>query len=125
MSSNGEGASKRYFRLASKQFENTSAPQAGTLKSRHPHAGGDKFWPRTDIFALGTLLYCLWHGHLPFPELDEFHEEEEIQGRYRRGEYPLALPEATGIDKIVCKCWHSKCNQMLEVIKDMEALVSG
>lgn len=91
-------------------------------QSRHPHAGEDEFSPRTDIFALGTLLYCLWHGQLPFPELNEFYQEEEIQARYRRGEYPLALAEATNIDKIICKCWHSQYNQIVEVLKDMEDL---
>lgn len=28
-------------------------------QSRHPHAGKDEYSPRTDIFALGTLLYFL------------------------------------------------------------------
>jgi hypothetical protein len=28
-------------------------------QSRHPDAGEDEFSLRTDIFALGTLLYCL------------------------------------------------------------------
>ncbi|KAK5722300.1 hypothetical protein LTR15_005529 [Elasticomyces elasticus] len=91
-------------------------------QSRHPHAGEDEFSPRTDIFALGTLLYCLWHGHLPFPELNEFYDEEEIQARYRRGEFPLALEEATDIDKIICKCWRSEYNQMIEVLEDIEIL---
>lgn len=94
-------------------------------QSRHPHAGEDEFSPRTDIFALGTPLYCLWHGHQPFPDLNEFDEEDEIQGRYRRSEYPLALADATGMDKIICKCWHSKYYQMINVLKDMEELVSG
>lgn len=91
-------------------------------QSRHPYAGEDEFSPRTDIFALGTLLYCLWHGQLPFPELDEFYQEEEIQARYRRGEFPLVLLQSTGIDRIICNCWHSVYEQMIEVLRDMEEL---
>ncbi|KAH9823600.1 kinase-like protein [Teratosphaeria destructans] len=94
-------------------------------QSRHPFAGEDEFSPRTDIFALGTLLYCLWHGDLPFPDLNEFYDEAEIQARYRRGEYPLRLAEATGMDEIICRCWHSRYSQMGEVLNDMEELVAG
>lgn len=94
-------------------------------QSRHPFADEDEFSRRTDIFALGTLLYYLWHGQLPFPELDEFYQEEEIQARYRCGEYPLTLAEATGIDKIICNCWHSKYKEIFDVLKDMEELGSS
>lgn len=93
-------------------------------QSRHPFAGEDEFSPRTDIFALGTLLYCLWHEHLPFPELNEVYQEEEIQARYRRGEYPLAIAEATDMNKIICKCWHSEYDRMSEVLTDLEQLGS-
>lgn len=89
-------------------------------QSRHPDASEDEFSPRTDIFALGTLLYFLWYKQLPFPELHELDHEEEIQARYRRGEYPLAIAEVTGIDRIICKCWRSDYRQMVEVLKDME-----
>jgi serine/threonine protein kinase len=51
-------------------------------KSRHPGAGGDEFSRRTDIFALGTLLHHLWHGHPPFPELDEHAQCDLIVARY-------------------------------------------
>jgi serine/threonine protein kinase len=91
-------------------------------QSRHPYAGEDEFSLRTDIFALGTLLYCLWHEHLPFPELDEFYQEEEIQTRYRRSEYPLVIAETAGMDKIICQCWHSKYDRMSEILKDLEQL---
>lgn len=91
-------------------------------QSRHPDAGEDEFSTRTDMFALGTLLYFLWHEQLPFPGLNEFYDEYEIQARYQRGEYPLALAKSTGMDKIICKCWHSIYNKMFEVLEDMEKL---
>ncbi|KAK4905501.1 hypothetical protein LTR49_025207 [Elasticomyces elasticus] len=109
-------AQRRQIKFASFTNENSH--------SRQPHAGEDEFSPRTDIFALGTHLYWLWHGQLPFPELNEFFEEEEIQARYQRGEYPLALEEATDMNRIIYKCWRSEYNQMVEVLKDMELLGS-
>ena len=94
-------------------------------KSRHPRAGEDEFSPRTDIFALGTLLYHLWHGHPPFPDLDEYKDEETIQARYGRGEYPIDASQAIGMDKIIGKCWNSNYKKAREVLKDIEELGSG
>jgi serine/threonine protein kinase len=74
-------------------------------KSRHPDAGEDEFSQKTDIFALGTLLYHLHHGHPPFPDLNEQTEEELIQAKFHRGEYPVDVQRATGIYKIILKCW--------------------
>lgn len=92
-------------------------------KSRHPLAGKDEFSWRTDIFALGTLLYHLWHGHLPFPELDEFEHEDLIQARYRTGQYPIDI--TTEIDRVIGECWSSRYESMKEVLNDMELLSLG
>jgi serine/threonine protein kinase len=94
-------------------------------KSRHPHAGEDDFSVRTDIFALGTLLYYVWHGHAPFPELGEYRDEDEIQARYRRGNFPISVSNASGMDKIISKCWHSQYKLAGDVLKDMEELDLG
>ena len=89
-------------------------------KSRHPFAGEDEFSKRTDIFALGTLLYHLWRGNTVFPELDEHHEL--IQERYRAGQYPIDVEHPAGMDAVIGKCWTSKYEKMSEVLDDMESL---
>ncbi|KXS94771.1 hypothetical protein AC578_2989 [Pseudocercospora eumusae] len=91
-------------------------------KSRHPYAGNDEFSRRTDIFALGTLLYHLWHEHPPFPELDEFTHKDLIEARYRAGHYPINLRLSTGIESIIGKCWRSSYEGVHEVLDDMEKL---
>jgi serine/threonine protein kinase len=92
------------------------------VKSRHPFAGEDEFSKRTEIFALGTLLYHLWRGHEPFPELEEHRQEESIQQKYRAGQYPIDVKHAAGIDALIVKCWTSKYEEMSEVLDDMESL---
>jgi hypothetical protein len=52
-----------------------------TSKSRHPDVREDEFSFRTDIFALGTLLYQLLHEDLPFPGLDEYEHEDLIKAK--------------------------------------------
>ncbi|KAM0724127.1 hypothetical protein Q7P37_000008 [Cladosporium fusiforme] len=91
-------------------------------KSRHPHAGTDEFSWRTDIFALGTLLYHLWHGHPPFLELDEHTQQDLIEARYRTGQYPIDKSQASNMDNIISKCWTSRYERTSEILDDMENL---
>jgi hypothetical protein len=88
-------------------------------KSRHPDADEDEFTPRTDIFALGTLLYHLWHGHEPFPELDRNKHLDLIGARFRGREYPADLNRESGIGVIICKCWDSEYERADEILEDM------
>jgi hypothetical protein len=90
--------------------------------SRHPFAGEDEFSKRTDIFALGTLLYHLWHGHAIFPDLEEPKDQDVIQERYRTGQYPIDVENATGVDALVGKCWTSRYGDMSEILNDIESL---
>ncbi|KAK4614147.1 hypothetical protein CLAFUW4_08727 [Fulvia fulva] len=93
-------------------------------KSRHPDAGEDEFTPRTDIFALGTLLYQLWHGHPPFPELDIYAHYDLIEARFRKRQYPVDLSRESGIDIIIGKCWESEYERAEEILNDMYKLGS-
>lgn len=88
-------------------------------KSRHPDAGEDEFTPRTDIFAVGTLLYHLWHGHPPFAELDIHAHHDLIRAKFRQRKYPADLSLESGIDVIITKCWNSEYEGADEILNDM------
>lgn len=92
-------------------------------KSRHPLAGEDEFTTRTDIFALGTLLYHLWHEHPPFPELDIFKDHDLIEARFRRKHYPADLSPNLRIDDIIRKCWDSWYGSADEVLHGLCRIV--
>jgi hypothetical protein len=91
-------------------------------KSRHPDAGKDEFSYRTDIFALETLLYHLWHGEAPFPDLDEYDQKGLIQAKFRKEEYPVDVQQATSICRIVLKCWTSAYKDVNEILADMATI---
>ncbi|EME39077.1 hypothetical protein DOTSEDRAFT_181195 [Dothistroma septosporum NZE10] len=93
-------------------------------KSRHPDAGEHEFTPRTDIFAIGTLLYHLWHGRPPFPELDIHSHHDLIEARFRERKYPADLSEELGIDIIIGRCWSSEYEQAEEILDDMCDLIT-
>jgi hypothetical protein len=93
-----------------------------TADSRHSFAGEDEFSKRTDIFALGTLLCHLWHGHAIFLDLEEPKDQKLIQERFRTGNYPVDVENATGVDALNGECWTSRYGYMSEVLNDMESI---
>lgn len=91
------------------------------VKSRLPGPDG-VFTAETDIFALGTLLYHVWYGHPPYPELDEYNDEAEIESKYRQGEFPIIITNAISVEKIICKCWTLNYANAGEILEDFTLL---
>ncbi|KAH8910546.1 kinase-like protein [Coniochaeta sp. PMI_546] len=75
---------------------------------------------KTDIFALGTAIYMMMEGHPPFADLDPVDDEDEIQRRFKDGEFP-ALDEYWGGD-VIRKCWTGGYQSATEVVQDLQKL---
>lgn len=43
---------------------------------------------QTDMFTLGTAIYFMMTGQPPFPDLDPIDNEDEIQRRFKHGDFP-------------------------------------
>jgi hypothetical protein len=92
-------------------------------KYRPPGQGpDDNFTLQTDIFAFGTLLYHVWCGEEPYPELHALRDDKDITARYTRGELPVQM-HAGGLEGIIWYCWnatYTSASQILEAINSMK-----
>lgn len=55
---------------------------------------------RAELFALGTFLYMVMSGHVPFEDLTD----EEVQLRYIAGQYPNDT-DSLLLSAAICSCW--------------------
>ena len=99
----------------------------GTLHHMAPEVlQGEAADPRTDIWALGVLLYELAKGDLPFQGRTHFEVTHAIQGQS-----PQALPESVGpgLSAVILRCLAKEPGQRYqragEVRAALEAIQSG
>jgi serine/threonine protein kinase len=98
------------------------ATAENNARSRLPGPGpDDDFTTQTDIFAFGTLLYYLWYGHPPYPELDALRDGDEIQARYSRGDFPVDA-HTVGLENIIWRCWNSTYISASEILDEISSL---
>lgn len=72
---------------------------------------------QTNIFALGTAFYHIVAGYKPFPELDSFTREEEIEERFISSQFPATQLALTTV--IMRKCWRRDYNSAHEIINGL------
>jgi len=77
---------------------------------------GDYADVKTDIFALGSAIYFIMMGHEIFPDLDSVEDKEEIERRFRDGEFPVGH-ELRGA--IMGKCWGQEYSSTQGVVDDI------
>lgn len=85
-------------------------PDPQTGKGRYGLYG-----PKTEQFAIGSLLYCMTRGHEPYGSPDEDSPELDIVGLFKRGIFPHVDPEGDVLDYIIDRCWTG----WYESIKDL------
>lgn len=77
---------------------------------RDPHAIPNI---RSDLFALGSLIYFIMSGHDPYDDLSE----DEVSTLYSRAEFPNTESIACGC--IIVGCWNGKYNNAEDVLKHL------
>ncbi|KAI1126593.1 kinase-like domain-containing protein [Nemania abortiva] len=76
---------------------------------------------KTDLFALGCLIYFIMRGHAVFPDIidgeDGWHEM--VEERFDKGQFPQ---EPHACDSITSKCWKQEYNSAEELLRDVESV---
>jgi len=90
-----------------------------STKAYLPRKPADHASIRTDLFALGSAIYFIIMGREMFSDLDNSKDEDEIERRFRVGEFPT--------DPHVCatiaeKCWKQLYSSAQQVLADLEAV---
>ncbi|KAH6712138.1 kinase-like domain-containing protein [Leptodontidium sp. MPI-SDFR-AT-0119] len=70
-----------------------------------------------DIFALGSTLYEIMTGDVPYHELPE----EEVEARYSKGEFP-ETNFLGPIGDVITLCWHGQYSSFDTIITDIEGM---
>lgn len=83
-----------------------------------PRSDPNHFDFKTDIFALGTSIYYIMTGQLPFPDLDPVMDDEEIERRFRVGQLPSLEEHRGGV--VVWKCWQGSYESAQDVVVDLQ-----
>ena len=86
-------------------------------KSFMPRKDSDHADWKTEIFALGSTLYYIMEGHEPYPELDSFHDEEEIVERFSKGQFSEI--DCPSMNRVLHKCWAGKYDSVGSVLQDL------
>ncbi|KAH8721591.1 kinase-like domain-containing protein [Phaeosphaeriaceae sp. PMI808] len=74
---------------------------------------------KTNIFALGTTLFVMITGQLPFPDLDT-SDEDEIHRRFKNHEFP-PLERLPG-GEVIRKCWIGDYKNATGIVDDLQRL---
>lgn len=90
-------------------------------KYRLPSAQEAEASEITDMFALGSVIYYILHGHEPYPELDILTDEDKIRPLFESGSFPALEPSHAG--DVIKKCWQSEYASAQGAIDDLAKLL--
>ena len=78
--------------------------------------------PRTEQFAIGSVLYCLTRGHEPF-EMEKFDDLAEQVTLLQRMEFPQLLDDP--FDSIIERCWKGQFALLHHLSREAQSLFYG
>ncbi|KAF1960727.1 kinase-like protein [Byssothecium circinans] len=93
------------------------------VRSSMPRADPTSANRKTDIFALGSAIYFMMSGRPPFSELDSWKDREEIERRFKTGQFP-PLGEIQG-GGVVKRCWTGRYESADQAIHDLKELYTA
>lgn len=106
------------FRFSSSaRCANNDCPTLLNIKSFMPRADPNYSDRKTDIFALGSTFYYIMQGHEPFPDLDPFDDEEQIETRFTSRQFPKL--ESLLMNRVTHKCWAGEYDSAEAVLQDL------
>ncbi|KAK4034362.1 hypothetical protein C8A01DRAFT_49254 [Parachaetomium inaequale] len=73
------------------------------------------YGPKTEQFAIGSLLYCMTRGHEPYGHPEEDNPELDVVRLFKEGVFPRVNAEGDVLDCIIDRCWAG----WYESIKDL------
>ena len=89
------------------------------IKSCMPRADPNYSDRKTDIFALGSAFYYIMQGHEPFPDLDPYDDEEQIEARFTAHQFPELQPLL--MSRVIHKCWAGQYDSAEAVLQELES----
>ena len=87
------------------------------IKSFMPRADTNYSDRKTDLFALGSAFYYIMQGHEPFPDMDPFNDEEQIEERFASRQFPEM--DSLLMNGVTHKCWDGEYNSAEAVLQDL------
>ena len=88
------------------------------IKSFMPRADPNYSNRITDIFALGSTFYHIVQGHAPFPDMDPFNDEKQIQLMFASRQFPEL--ESLLMNYVTHKCWRGEYHSAEAVLQDLK-----
>ncbi|KAI4264786.1 MAG: hypothetical protein L6R42_000125 [Xanthoria sp. 1 TBL-2021] len=93
-----------------------------STKSFKPRANPNHADWKTEIFALGSAFYYIMEGHEPYPELNPFDDEEQIEARFVSRQFPEM--DSVLMNCVTHKCWAGDYESAEAVLQDLACAVA-
>jgi hypothetical protein len=90
-------------------------PSTVDYDNRSKLPGNDNADEISDIFALGSAMWEMAMGTLPYPDLSW----REVQGLYKRGKFPKPK-NMSELGRIITNCWQQSYSRAEDVVADLE-----
>lgn len=64
-----------------------------------------RYGPKTEQFAIGSLLYCMTRGHEPYGHPEEDSPDLDVVRLFKLGVFPRVDAEGDAVDCVIDRCW--------------------